>query len=295
MTTVTMGHTMDRGLHDNVARYIDHLEDRAWVNALMVDHGLDAVLASCVDVLGTGDCDAKLNVMTLLRDLGIYGIFDRELVTQVRDRVPLTVLPALAQNLRDACISSRMNAIYTLGKLSFSSEIASLIAAFEWYLDRDAFCVARVLSELSWLGDDDVMGKIERVAAHSHPVIRWSALGAMETLGRPRDEDLQRWDKVLEALSNDAMSCVRNEARYQRVDLALGQKRTLKAISKTTRKERDLAWREHLKTQPRWTFGSLEIHVVHELTRDQRIDLSIDEIESLVLALCESPESASFI
>jgi hypothetical protein len=118
-------------------------------------------------VLADQHPDEVHEVTTFLRDIGIRGIVSDDLVTTARELMPTEVLPSLRVLLRAPVLRVRMAAIYTIGKLSFSSEAKTFRDVFPSYLDRDPFCLARMLGELAWLGDRrGVHARLKRIIAH---------------------------------------------------------------------------------------------------------------------------------
>jgi hypothetical protein len=196
-------------VHSSITRYIDHLGDVAWIEMLVGEHGLDRVLEECAAVLTGGDRGEVGHVTTFLRDIGIYGIIGDERVGQVRQRMPSVILPALRPLLQAPVLEVRMEAIYTLGKLTFVEEAGALRQAFPSYLERDPFCLERVLGELQWLagGSPELPPLIEQTIAHPSYLSRWAALGHLScTTARQ-----ERW---LRTLSMDASPLVAAEARH---------------------------------------------------------------------------------
>src|SRR5262249_15664418 len=133
--------------------YIGHIQDAAWIEALVGEYGLVEVLQSCIGVLSEQNFAEVHEVATFLRDIGIRGIVKDDLVTKVRKLMPTSALPALRLLLQAPNLQLRMTAVYTIGKLTFAAEAKALRDVFPLYLQRDPFCLARLLSEMGWLGD----------------------------------------------------------------------------------------------------------------------------------------------
>ena len=256
-----------------MTQYIDHLEDGPWVESIVAEHGLAAVLRACVDVLAEQDPDEVNEVATFLRDIGRRGVVNDELVASVRRRMPASVLPALRRLLRAPVVQARMAAIYTIGKLSFESEATALRAVFPTYVDTDPFCVARLLCELGWLGDRrGVRARLKRIVAHESPWVRWSALGYFGCGGAPPGPELP-W---LEALSADPVPALRDEARHQLAALEL------EATGQAANWFPKQKWREQRRTldraAPAITFSTLESRFLIEMGRTGRADYSLAEL-----------------
>jgi len=276
-----------RAVRDSVTRYIDHLQDRPWVESLVAQHGITAILQGCVDVLDEQDPGEVNEVTTLLRDLGIRGIIDDELVTSVRKLMPASVLPALRPLLGSPVLQLRMTAIYTLGKLSFSSEAKSLREIFPAYFDKDPFCLARLLFELAWLGDRrGARARLNRIIAHKSHLVRWSALGYLGCSGTPSGPDLRLKIQWLEALSVDPVPVVRDEARHQLRALELevaGRKAKWLPKARWQKQRRALD-----KAEPASTFSALEVRFLNEMARTGQADYALDELASFVRTLAGS-------
>ena len=203
---------MTRSIRDSIAHYIDdHFMDGAWVESLCVEHGVATVLDGCVDILATQNPDDVHQVLTFLRDIGLgaFGVVtssgeqraairDPTLVSSARGLMPATVLPALRRLLSAPHLTIRTNAIFTIGKLCFGSEMEALRQAASTFLDGDPICLARLVGELSWLNNasserndqpverQSIWALVDRMAAHESYLIRWSCLG----IGSPIPEPL---------------------------------------------------------------------------------------------------------
>lgn len=270
-------------LRKAVTHYIDHLQDVPWIESLVAEHGVAAILQACVDVLGGQPLHpAEVHeVTTLLRDLGIRGIFGDELVAEVRERLPGSVLPALRPLLRAPVLQVRMAAIYTLGKLSFPEEAAALREVFPSYLDRDPFCLARLLGELGWLGDrPGVHARIEQLIAHQSPLVRWSALGYLDSSGTPSGPELALTSRWLGALASDPSPWVADEARHQlaRLELEVAAREDKESPRAEQREKR----RALNQAEPAITFSTLEIRFLNELHRTGQADYSLEELAAFV-------------
>jgi hypothetical protein len=234
-------------LRDSITSYIDHLQDVAWIDSVVEQYGLAEVLAACARVLAEGEPSETHEVATFLRDIGIFGIAGDDLVTRVRKAMPRRILPRLRALLRSPVLQARMTAIYTIGKLTFRSEARALRAVFPLYLERDPFCLSRLLFELSWLGDKrGVRARLKQVIRHDSYLIRWSALGYLGCGGAERD--------FLDALSADSNPWIAAEAQHE-LDRA---------------------------TEPSITFDTLELRFMNELARRKQDDYRLAELDEFV-------------
>jgi hypothetical protein len=250
-----------------ITSYTAHRESAAWIEALVREHGLARVLDECVDVLEGNDTSEMIDVSALLRDVGIYGIVDDALVSKVRRAMPRKVLPVLRRLLRSPLAQNRMTAIYTIGKLTFSSQAKALRSAFSVYVERDPFCLASLLFELRWLGDSKgVLSRVKKVIAHRNYLIRWSALGYFKHTSVARGE-LRLRRQWLQALSTDSVLHIANEAKYQLAELE-------------TRAKRRVALAE-----PALTFDILELRFLGELARRKKTDYDLAELDQFVRSL----------
>jgi hypothetical protein len=261
-----------------VTRYIDHLQDAAWIEALIAEYGVAAVLRTCAQVLGERDPDEVHEVATLLRDLGIRGIVSDELVGKVRKLMPAGVLPALRRLLRAPVLRLRMAAIYTLGKLSFPAEAKALRDVFPAYAARDPICLARLLFELAWLGDSrGVRARVERIIAHESYLVRWSALGYLDCSGTPSGAGLREKAAWLRALAADPAPLVAGEARYQLAVLEL------EVAGRKAEWSPKAAWRKRrgaLERAEPITFATLELRFLDRVARAAAADYALDELDA---------------
>jgi hypothetical protein len=274
---------MVRTPRDSVTHYVDHLQDVSWVEKLVREFGFAGVLRSCVDVLTDQDPEEVHEVTTFLRDIGIRGTFDDELVAKARELMPSGVLPALRPLLQARVLRVRRTAIYTIGKLSFSGEAEALREAFPLYLDRDPVCLARLLLELQWLGDDGgVQAMLERVVAHQCYLVRWSALAYLGCSGTPSGAELRLKSRWLAALSSDPVPQVRAEAGHQLAELKVqvaGREAGWQPKTEWRRKRRALE-----KAGPSMTFAALEVRFLNELARHGQADYALEELDAFVQA-----------
>ena len=264
-------------LRGSLTRYIDHLEDAAWVRSLVVEHGVDAILRQCAIVLAGGQADEVHEVTTFLRDVGIRGIFSDDLVTTVRATMPKLVMPSLRRLLRAPTLQARTAAIYTLGKLSFREEAKALRAVFPSYLSRDPFCLARLLGELAWLGDRrGAQARLERVVAHNSSLVRWSALGYLSSASTPSEGER----RLLRALSSDPEPLVAAEAECMLAEAKLED------AGRKARWCPKVEWRNRRraleKAAPSVTFSMIETWFTNEMATTGKGDYALDELAQFV-------------
>lgn len=274
-------------LRSSVTHYFDHIRDMPWMESLFAEHGVAAVLLECADVLAGQKVDEVHEVTTFLRDVGIGGIVNDELVTSIRKLMPNSVLPVLRPLLRAPALQVRMEAIYTIGKLTFPSEAEALVDVFPAYLDKDPFCLARLLLELGWLGDrDGVHACMERIIAHDSYLVRWSALGYLAIWSPSSGPELQSKTQWLGTLSVDPALRVAGEARHQLAELELD-------VAESEVESPSPEWRQKRlaleKVEPAIMFSTLEIAFLNEMTRTGRADYTLEELAAFVDALEQPP------
>ena len=271
---------MAPSLRDSVTHYIDHIQEAAWVEALVGEHGLAQVLQCCADVLTERKPSEVGHVTTFLLDIGRPGAMMKdEFVAQVGALMPAAALPALRSLLQAPDLVMRMDAIHTIGRLPFATEGKTLRDAFSSCLDRDPLCLPRLLSELDRRGDwRGVAARVKRVMAHEHYLVRWSGLGYLGNL------PATRWPRLragwLATLSQDPAPLVAAEARYQRAELDMeiaGKKAEWWPKVEWRNKRRALE-----KARPSLTFFDLEIQFQHDMTRRGQARYTIEELDTFV-------------
>lgn len=275
---------MDHALRSAVTHYTEHFQDVTWVESLFAQHGIITTLRTCAGVLDEQDPDEAGEVMVFLRDIGIWGIIDESLVTRVRDRIPEDVLPSLRTLLRAPALLLRMAAIFTLGKLSFASEAKALREVFPAYLNSDPVCLARMLGELSWLGDRrGVQACVKRALTHESYLVRWSVLGYLERFGTASGAQNRLYAAHIRRLSADPAPPVATEARYRCAALALQEAgREAKWWPKADWKKKQRALDA---AQPAITFSTLESRFLDHMEQSAQRDYDLQALAAFVLTL----------
>lgn len=264
-------------LRHQLTNYLDHLMEAPWLASLVEEHGLPVILATVTAVLTDGTQDEILGALLFVRDLGQnINNWAAPIIDEVRETLPITVLPAVRPLLYSPFHDVRRNAIYTLGKLCYRKEAKALRGAFPWYVDHDPLSLPDLMSELAWLGDERGFEvRLRRMLAHPSYLVRWSILDGFSSLESSRGSSL-RWKQVSKVLSNDVVAAVRDEALFLLAEARLRRDaRKARSLPKPEWQRRGKAL---AKQEPAVTFFRLKLQFENELARRGQADYSVDEL-----------------
>ncbi|MCY1064494.1 hypothetical protein OV090_06965 [Nannocystis sp. RBIL2] len=251
-----------------IARYIDHLEDRAWIEQLVEGHGVPQVLRGISELVVDGAPGPAHNALTLARDLGMRGIVDPDLTSRVRAEMPALLFPSLQRGLQATAYSVRAGVVYTIGKLSFDDQAQLLRDAFEQFLDRDPLLLPRIFFELHWLLPGPEWSYIRRLTEAPHRLIRWSALAAIEPYPcGPGDDALAQKQQTYERLATDPFEPLAAESRHRLAALLRGTE----------------ADGSPQLVKPGLTFEAVELRFTNRLP--PAADYTIEELDAFVVSL----------
>ncbi|WP_434425026.1 hypothetical protein [Nannocystis pusilla] len=259
-----------------IARYFDHLGERAWIEQLVHTWGVPGVLRGISDLVMSGAPEPAHNALTLARDLGIRGTVDADMTSRVRAEMPALLFPALRQGLHASAYSVRAGVVYTIGKLSFDDQAQLLRDAFEYFLERDPLLLPRIVHELFWLLPAPEWSYVERLASAAHRLIRWSTLAAVEPFSfGPGTDAFGQQRRTYERLSTDACEPLAAESRHR-----------LAALLRGSEADADAAGSPPL-VEPRLTFAGIEIGFTNQ--RPAAADYTIEELDAFVEARIQRP------
>ncbi|MDC0723662.1 hypothetical protein [Nannocystis bainbridge] len=208
------------------------------------------------------------NALTLARDLGVHGIVDRDLTSQVRAEMPTLLFPALQRGLRATAYAVRAGVVYTIGKLSFDDQAQLLRDAFEQSLDRDPLLLPRIVFELHWLMPGPDWSYVHRLTAAPHRLIRWSALAAVEAYPcAPGDDAFAQKRQTYERLATDPFEPLAAESRHR-----------LAALLRGTEEHGS-----HQLVEPGLTFEAVELRFTNTLP--PAADYTLEQLDAFVDSL----------
>lgn len=251
-----------------IAQYIDHLEDRAWLERLVEGHGVPQVLRGISELVVDGAPGPAHNALTLARDLGIRGIVDPDMTSRVRAEMPALLFPSLQRGLQATAYTVRAGVVYTIGKLSFDDQAQLLRDAFERSLDRDPLLLPRIVFELHWLLPGPEWSYIHRLTEAPHRLIRWSALAAIEPYPcAPGDEAFAHKQQTYERLATDPFEPLAAESRHR-----------LAALLRGTEEDGS-----QQLVEPGLSFEAVELRFTNHLP--PAADYTIEELDAFVASL----------
>ena len=163
----------DIGLHEKIVRYLEeHLSDGPWLELLITQFGVPAVLHTVADILASEDVSSAISALTLVRDIGLFGTVSQKITRSVRRELPKRLFPALNKGLYAYPYVFRNVVVYTIGKLDFPDQIQALKDAFVHYQEKDPLLLARIVGELFWLLHKPDRSYIDRMISSVHPMVR---------------------------------------------------------------------------------------------------------------------------
>jgi hypothetical protein len=268
-------------LQDQITQYLDHIEDFAYVDAILKSAPLENIYETIAELLRSGQLEPVWTTSVFLRDVVLSA--PPEIAEPFREKLHTSqIREALHDNLFAPNHFIRRNAFYNCGKLGFKESIGVLSKTFEYYLESDPLLLPDLLFELHWLGDTQEWIYFKQMAECPSYLTRWAALATRPVahVNIPQNaEDLRHTElqkKYLEQLVQDTHPRVRAEADYKLREFHFYQTRfPSKADQKKARKELE----KHL---PNLAFFTLEVQFHNTMARNQKTDYALSELEMFV-------------
>lgn len=198
--------------------FMDHLQDRAYVRALLARFGTPTVLALLADLVRAGERD-DVNVALLLAENAMrFGLATRDFADAYRR----SDLPAvIRQQVYAPDYTVRHLAVHAASRLGPREHGRYLAGAVPWYLAHDPLNLGGLLMELRlWDQHMPWRAHLEAMAAAPLYLTRWAAVELLSEHGaspvisaRPRTAAWPR--QLLRTLAQDGHPLVRREAQWR--------------------------------------------------------------------------------
>jgi HEAT repeat protein len=256
-----------------IQKYPDHIGDTNYIQSILIALPQADLFALLSELLSSNTQVTVLDTCLFIRD--VVNLMPAEVGNLFR--LGLFKSP-LILTLNDLIVTRnyfvRSNSIYTLGKIGAYKSLPVMQKAFDTLIERDPLIMLRLLSEMRGLyqSRDQWWANIERIASHSHFLIRWSGVEILRH-SVAYDFIIQSLT-LLAALREDVNPFVRKEAEYHALELQHLEE--IRGLPKPQQR----AMRKALNLQlPKVAFFNLKHQFSEHLWKSKQADYTLEELD----------------
>jgi hypothetical protein len=266
----------------SILQYLDHLQDIDYL-AQIINSVSGKMLCQIIDeLLRSEDNQTVRFTGVFIRDLVLLGTQHPDCSEFVKDYLESSIIITLEYLLSSPNHFTRLEAVYTLGKVCSYSSIAHLDQAFIKFRDTDPMLLPRLVFEMSWLGADNFWALIDSMSNSPVYVTRWAIIGVFESCCgenvRTQDELFQGKLKYLEKLRGDSNLLIQAESEYEHRLLTFRSK--MHDLSKADRKKQRKILDQQCK--PACRFDQVSMMFGNHLYTKGMTAYFIDELELFI-------------
>lgn len=272
-------------VQEQIAQYLDHLEDWNYVEAILNATDLQTLFATITLILCSRNEDNIKGANLFLRDVVLLA---PEQISQnfKANFPPQTIIKALEDNVFANNWFVRSDSVCTLGKLGLTMSIPTLVKAFNQSIETDPLLLPELFFELSWLQGESDWALLSKALHSHHYLSRWAAL---PEIGRHfvdpgKIEGFSQQKELVKSMLDDLNGYVKQEAQYEYQRLLYLQK-----AKGASRKEKKQLKRELDQYEPPVMFMDVEIQFGNYLYNSSQRDYQLSELEDFVDRLLVSP------
>lgn len=265
---------IDDEIELRILRYVDDgFEDSDYMTAIVTALPLPQIFDLICGMLRSTDDESSNMTGLFLRDTILMGHQNPGCVPFLDAYPDSSIVKTLEELLFSNNYFTRIAVIYTLGKTCSYGSKDVLSQAFELFRETDPLLLDRLISEMGWLGVENLNSCIESMVTSSSYLTRWAAVGMICPIG-DTDEGIVQWAK---ALRQDECELIRIEAEYE-------YQRVLKSLqtpilSKTEQRQRA---KDIKKMKPLLSFQDVSIRFMNHLSNHGLNHYTVSELESFV-------------
>jgi hypothetical protein len=254
-----------------ILRYLDDgFEDTEYIANVVNVFPFIKTSALICNMLRSDDLETFSMTELFLRDAILYGNRNEACYQFIADYPESSIVKTLEELVFSDNHTTQHQSIYALGKTCSYSSKYVLRQAFDLYRDSDPLLLNQLVSEMGWLGVEDLENCIEQMANSSSYLTRWAAVGHIYH----RDGIFPDW---VERLRRDTCEFISIETEYecQRITKSI----QTSILSKVEQRQRA---KEIKKLEPTISFWAMSMRFRHYLSNNALSKYTVADLEAYI-------------
>jgi hypothetical protein len=254
-----------------ILRYLDDgFEDTEYIAKIVNSFPFVKTAALICELLRSSDYEIYSMTGLFLRDAILYGNRNEACNQFIADYPESSIVKTLEEFVFSDNYTIQHQAIYTLAKTCSYSSKYVFRQAFDLYRDSDPLLLHQLVSEMGWLGVEDLENCIEQMANSSSYLTRWAAVGHIYH----RDAIFPDW---VERLRRDNCEFICAEAEYECQRITKSVQTSI--LSKLEQRQRA---KEIKKLKPKISFWAMSMQFRHYLSNNDLSKYTVADLEAYI-------------